>query len=162
MRTQSGERRGALIAAIDRTVTVAGARMLAQRLAAPLTEPAAIDRRLDAVGLFVSDVDLRADIRTRFAAAPPPARAPARPVVGRGGPRDLAAIRDGLRAAMELAGRLAVAPRIVEIADATTALARPDPAIAAELSTALGDDLPLLRRDGGFIGAHYDARLDET
>src|SRR5882672_4569597 len=95
MRTQSGERRGALIAAIDRTVTVAGARMLAQRLAAPLTDAAAIIRRLDAVGLFVSEVDLRADVRARLAAAPDLARALARLVVGRGGPRDLAAIRDG-------------------------------------------------------------------
>src|SRR5439155_12598200 len=53
MRTQTGERRGALIAAIDRTVTVAGARMLAQRLAAPPTDPVAIIRRPHAVGLFM-------------------------------------------------------------------------------------------------------------
>jgi DNA mismatch repair protein MutS len=162
MRTQSGERRGSLIAAIDRTVTVAGARMLAQRLAAPLTDPVAIIRRLDAVGLFVSEVDLRADVRARLAAAPDLARALARLVVGRGGPRDLAAIRDGLHAAAELSERLAAAPQVAEIADATISLRRPDPAIAAELSAALGEDLPLLRRDGGFIGTHYDATLDET
>src|ERR1700719_884389 len=42
MRTQSGERRGSLIAAIDRTVTVAGARMLSQRLPAPLPDPPAV------------------------------------------------------------------------------------------------------------------------
>jgi DNA mismatch repair protein MutS len=162
MRTQSGERRGALIAAIDRTVTVAGARMLAQRLAAPLTDPAAIIRRLDAVGLFVSEVDLRADVRARLAAAPDLARALARLVVGRGGPRDLAAIRDGLHAAAELSQRLAAAPQVAEIADAVISLRRPDPAIAAESSAALGEDLPLLRRDGGFIGAHYDETLDGT
>jgi DNA mismatch repair protein MutS len=162
MRTQSGERRGALIAAIDRTITVAGARMLAQRLAAPLTDPVAIIRRLDAVGLFVSEVDLRADVRARLAAAPDLARALARLVVGRGGPRDLAAIRDGLHAAAELSERLAAAPQVAEIAGATISLRRPDPAIAAELSAALGENLPLLRRDGGFIGTHYDAVLDET
>src|SRR6266851_3386093 len=162
MRAQSGERRGSLIAAIDRTVTVAGARMLAQRLAAPLTDPVAIIRRLDAVGLFVSEVDLRADVRARLAAAPDLARALARLVVGRGGPRDLAAIRDGLRAATELSGRLASAPQVAEIADAMAALARPDPAIAAELSAALGEDLPLFKRDGGFVGPHYDEALDET
>src|SRR6266436_1951771 len=162
MRTQSGERRGALIAAIDRTVTVAGARMLAQRLAAPLTDPATIIRRLDAVGLIVSEVDLRADVRARLAAAPDLARALARLVVGRGGPRDLAAIRDGLHAAAELSERLAAAPQVAEIADAVISLRRPDPAIAAESSAALGEDLPLLRRDGGFIGAHYDETLDGT
>ena len=162
MRTQSGERRGSLIGAIDRTVTVAGARMLAQRLAAPLTDPRAIVRRLDAVGLFVSEVDLRADVRARLAAAPDLARALARLVVGRGGPRDLAAIRDGLHAAAELSERLDAAPQVAEIADAAVSLRRPDPAIAAELSAALGADLPLLRRDGGFIGAHYEETLDET
>ncbi len=162
MRAHSGERRGSLIAAIDRTVTVAGARLLAQRLAAPLTDPAAINRRLDAVGLLVSEVDLRADVRSRLAAAPDLARAMARLVVGRGGPRDLAAIRDGLHAAAELSQRLAAAPQVAEIADATFSLRRPDPAIAAELSAALGHDLPLSRREGGFIGAHYDEMLDAT
>jgi DNA mismatch repair protein MutS len=162
MRTQSSERRGSLIAAIDRTVTVAGARMLARRLAAPLTDPAAINQRLDAVGLFVSEVDLRTDVRTRLGAAPDLARALARLVVGRGGPRDLAAIRDGLHASADLSERLAAAPQVAEVAAATRALRRPDRAIAAELAAALGGDLPLLRRDGGFIGAHYDATLDET
>jgi DNA mismatch repair protein MutS len=162
MRAQSGERRGSLISAIDRTVTVAGARLLAQRLAAPLTDPAAINRRLDAVGLLVSEVDLRADVRSRLAAAPDLARAMARLVVGRGGPRDLAAIRDGLHAAAELSQRLAAAPQVAEVADASFSLRRPDPAIAAELSAALGHDLPLSRREGGFIGAHYDEMLDET
>jgi DNA mismatch repair protein MutS len=162
MRTQNGERRGSLIAAIDRTVTAAGARTLAQRLAAPLTDPVAIVRRLDAVGLFVSEADLRGDVRTRLAAAPDLARALARLVVGRGGPRDLAAIRDGLHAAAELSERLATAPLVAEIAEAIISLRRPDLAIAAELSAALGEELPLLRRDGGFIGAHYDETLDET
>jgi DNA mismatch repair protein MutS len=162
MRTQSGERRGSLIAAIDRTVTVAGARMLAQRLAAPLTDPAAINRRLDAVGLFVSEADLRKDVRGRLGAAPDLARALARLVLGRGGPRDLAAIRDGLRAAADLAALLAAAPQVAEVTEATLSLRRPDPSIAAELAAALGDDLPLLKRDGGFIGGHYDATLDET
>jgi DNA mismatch repair protein MutS len=162
MRNRSGEHRGSLIAAIDRTVTVAGARMLAQRLAAPLTDPVGINRRLDAVELFVSEVDLRADVRARLNAAPDLARALSRLVVGRGGPRDLAAIRDGLYAAAGLAQRLAAAPQVTETAVASRSLQQPDPAIAAELAAALGEDLPLVRRDGGFIGVHYDAALDET
>jgi DNA mismatch repair protein MutS len=83
-------------------------------------------------------------------------------VVGRGGPRDLAAIRDGLYAAAGLAQRLAAAPQVTETAVAGRSLQQPDPAIAAELAAALGEDLPLVRRDGGFIGVHYDAALDET
>jgi DNA mismatch repair protein MutS len=162
MRTQTGERRGSLIGAIDRTVTVAGARLLSQRLAAPLTDPAAIGRRLDAVELFVSDALLRVDVRERLAAAPDLARALARLVVARGGPRDLAAIRDGLHAAAELQARLAGAVATDEIVDAMAALRRPDPAIAAEFGTALAEELPLLKRDGGFVAPQYDASLDET
>jgi DNA mismatch repair protein MutS len=162
MRTQSGERRGSLVAAIERTVTVAGARLLSQRLAAPLTDPAAIARRLDAVELLAADALLRADIRERLAAAPDLARALSRLVLGRGGPRDLAAIRDGLEAAASLQARFAEAQATAEISEAMAALRCPDPAIAAELAAALADELPLFKRDGGFVAPRYDANLDET
>ncbi|MEJ0079354.1 MAG: DNA mismatch repair protein MutS [Alphaproteobacteria bacterium] len=162
MRTLGGERRGSLAEAIDRTVTVAGARLLSQRLAAPLTDPAAIGRRLDSIALFVGDAGLRADVRSQLAAAPDLARSLARLVLERGGPRDLAAIRDGLVAAQELARRLATLETPDEIAEVASALAAPDGAIIAVLSAALADDLPYLRRDGGFVRAGYDSALDET
>lgn len=163
VRTLGGERKGSLLAAIDRTVTAAGSRLLAQRLAAPLTDPAAIDRRLDAVQIFVTDSATRAETRSRLNAAPDLARALTRLVVGRGGPRDLAAIRDGIAAASELAVQLdALADKPVEISNAITALRRPDPAIAAELAKALADELPLLKRDGGFVREGYEPALDES
>jgi DNA mismatch repair protein MutS len=102
-------------------------------------------------------------MRGRLKAAPDLARALARLVVDRGGPRDLAAIRDGIVAAAQLAAELEKAPDVAaEIAQAATALRRPDPAIAAELSAALADELPHLKRDGSFVRAGYDAALDET
>ncbi len=163
VRTLSGERRGSLLAAIDRSVTAAGSRLLAQRLAAPLTDPEAIGRRHDAVEFFVTNAAARADMRERLAAAPDLARALARLVVGRGGPRDLAAIRDGIAAAADLAAELEKSPSIAaELAQAATALRRPDPAIAAELAAALADELPHLKRDGGFVRAGYDSALDEA
>src|SRR5438309_475892 len=84
------KRRGSLLDCIDRTVTAAGSRLLAQRLAAPLTDPAAIAQRLDAVSAFAGDTAARADTRSRLQAAPDLARALSRLVLGRGGPRDLA------------------------------------------------------------------------
>src|SRR5207244_1656981 len=84
-------------------------------------------------------------------------------VVGRGGPRDLAAVRDGLTAAAEIAGACrALDPCPAEIAAAAAALQAPDPASAAELPAALADELPGFKRDGGFIRAGYRAGLDET
>ena len=163
IRTLAGERRGSLLTAIDHTITAAGSRTLAQRLSAPLTDQAAIARRHDAVALFVTDAPLRVETRQRLNAAPDLARALARLVVGRGGPRDLAAIRDGIAAADDLAKRLAALGQLpTEIADARAALQQPDAAIAAELTSALADELPHLKRDGGFVRAGYDTALDET
>src|SRR6185437_10626584 len=163
MRTLSGERRGSLMETIDRTVTSAGSRLLAQRLSAPLTEPAAITRRLDAVAAFMEDAAARADARSRLHAAPDLARALARLAVERGGPRDLAAIRDGIFAAAELAQALDALPDLpAEIAEAVAGCRQPDARVAAELAAALADELPLFKRDGGFVREGYDAALDET
>jgi DNA mismatch repair protein MutS len=163
IRTLAGERRGSLLAAIDRTVTAAGSRLLAQRLAAPLTDAAEIGHRLNAVAGFVDDQAMRGDLRARLKAVPDLARALARIVVGRGGPRDLAAIRDGIIAAAEIAVQLAVladAPR--DVAQAIKALRRPDAAVATELARALADELPAFRRDGGFVRTGYEPALDEA
>src|ERR1700726_4855200 len=106
-RTLAGERRGSLLDAIDCTVTPAGSRLLAQRLAAPLTDSAGIARRLDAIAAFVADSAARDDVRTTLRAAPDMSRALARLSVGRGGRRDLAGLRDGILAAAQALARLA-------------------------------------------------------
>jgi DNA mismatch repair protein MutS len=163
MHTLAGERRGSLLAAIDRTATAAGSRLLAQRLAAPLTDPAEIAQRLDAVAVLVDDSAARGDLRARLKTVPDLARALSRLVVGRGGPRDLAAIRDGILAAAEFSARLqmlADVPR--DIARAVTALRRPDSNIAAELKRALADEPTAFRRDGGFVRPGYENALDEA
>jgi DNA mismatch repair protein MutS len=163
VRTLAGERRGSLLAAIDRTVTAAGSRLLAQRLAAPLTDPQAIAVRHNAVAYLVADASLRADLRARLRSAPDLARALARLVVDRGGPRDLAAIRDGILAAAAIAAELERSAEVPEeLSQAAKALRLPDPALAAKLSAALADELPHLKRDGGFVRAGYDAALDEA
>src|SRR5262245_33292921 len=162
-RRLAGERGGSLLAAIDRTVTAAGSRLLAQRLAAPLTDPAAIGARHDAVEFFVTEAAARAELRERLKAAPDLARALARLVVARGGPRDLAAIRDGIIAAAGIATELEKPEDIAaEIAQAAQALRRLDPALARELDAALAEELPHLKRDGGFVRPGFNAALDEA
>jgi DNA mismatch repair protein MutS len=162
-RTLSGERRGSLLDAIDCTVTAAGSRLLAQRLAAPLTDANAIAPRLDAVEAFVADPILRDGLRSTLRAAPDLARALARLSVGRGGPRDLASLRDGLLAADEALAQLSAATSLPqEILTAMAALRRPSRDLADEFSRALADELPLQKRDGGFVRANYRATLDET
>jgi DNA mismatch repair protein MutS len=162
-RTVDGERRGSLVAAIDRTMTPAGARLLVERLAAPLIDPAAISARLDAVESLVRDAGARGDIRARLATTPDLARSLARLVIGRGGPRDLAAIRDGVSAAAEVAGELeAMGVLPAGLAALKSALCSPDLALAGRLTVALAEALPSLKRDGGFVRAGFEPALDEA
>ena len=163
VRTLSGERRGSLLAAIDRTVTAAGSRALAQRLAAPLTDPRAIAQRLDAVAAFVDDTALRADLRERLKSLPDLPRALSRVVIGRGGPRDLAAIRDGIFAAHGIAERLsALAEPPRDLAMRSGRSAGRMPRSPANWPARSAKSFRRYRRDGGFVCAGYEPALDEA
>jgi DNA mismatch repair protein MutS len=85
-RSAQGTRAGSLLAAIDRTVTAAGARELASRLASPVTNVARIGAGLDAVAFLSDQPRLRLDLRDELKAVPDLARALARLAFGRGGP----------------------------------------------------------------------------
>jgi len=162
-RTLAGERRGSLLDAIDCTVTPAGSRLLAQRLAAPLTDPAQIAQRLDAIAAFVADGAAREDIRSILRGAPDMSRALARLSVGRGGPRDLAGLRDGILAADQALARLGELEQPPqEIASVIAALRAPSRELARELEGALAEQLPLVKRDGGFVREGYETALDEV
>ena len=162
-RTLAGERRGSLLDAIDCTVTPAGSRLLAQRLAAPLTDSAGIARRLDAIAAFVADAAVRDELRSTLRAAPDMSRALARLSLGRGGPRDLAGLRDGILAADQaLAQLVAIEQPPQEIADVMKALRRPQRDLAREFERALAEQLPLIKRDGGFVREGYEGALDEA
>jgi DNA mismatch repair protein MutS len=162
-RTLSGERAGSLLAAIDRTASPSGARLLAERLAGPLTDVSAILRRQDAVAFLVEQADLRERLRALLKGVPDIARALSRLSLERGGPRDLACLREGLDAARGIAALLARAEELPEeLAEAARALHALDPSLAEALGAALADELPLNRRDGGFVRAGHDPALDEA
>ncbi|RBP12953.1 DNA mismatch repair protein MutS [Roseiarcus fermentans] len=162
-RTLGGAREGSLLATIDLTVTPAGARALAERLASPLTDPAAIAGRLDALGFLVLDAATRDALRGDLKGAPDFLRALARLSLDRAGPRDLAAVRDGLAAAAALARILASAgPLPSELRRAQGALRADCGALHGALAATLADDLPLVKRDGGFVRAGSLPALDEA
>ena len=160
--TLSGERRGSLLAVLDRTVTGAGARLLAERLSGPLTLMPQIDARLDAVQFFLDDGELRETVRERLRRCPDIARAVTRLSLGRGGPRDLAALRDALGETAGLRAMLA-APGLVPLPPELAAAERDlgDHAVlVVRLSRALAVELPLFARDGGFVAPGYAPELD--
>lgn len=164
----NGSRQGTLLDTVDRTLTSPGARLLASRLARPETDLGEITARYDSVEYFLANEHLRDAIRTRLKSAPDLERARSRIRLGRGGPRDLAAIGAALKA-----GEAAVAetsraqtnpPGLIETAlNALTLSNQPDlAALTSDLGQALSDDLPTLARDGGFVAAGWDAALDEA
>ncbi len=165
--TLAGSRKGSLLDLIDRTVTGMGARRLAARLAAPSTVPALINDRLDAIAALVDDAGLRRRLREVLAACPDVERAASRLALGRGGPRDLAAVRDALAAAAALHRLLAppatpLPPALVAAGDALADAAGDDGALHASLTRALAQELPPSVRDGQFIAHGYDPALDEA
>ncbi|CAO3445693.1 DNA mismatch repair protein MutS [Azospirillum largimobile] len=160
-RTLTGERRGSLLATIDRTVTGAGARLLCAHLAAPLTDPAAIGRRLDMVEFALAEERLRGDLHQSLRSCPDLERALSRLTLGRGGPRDLAAIRDGLRQAGLIRELLAGAMPLPDGLAALDKRLGAHSELVDQLTQALAPELPLLARDGGFIARDYSYALDE-
>ncbi|KGJ13193.1 DNA mismatch repair protein MutS [Paracoccus sanguinis] len=155
----SGGREGSLLAAVDRTVTAAGARLLERRLSAPSRDLAEIRRRHAAVATLADDPARAEALRAALAAVPDLDRALSRLALDRGGPRDLGAIRAGLAAA----ARIADIPGAADPAlDAAAGDLGGHEALVALLDAALVAEPPLLARDGGFVAPGFDADLDET
>jgi len=161
LRTMGGGRDGSLFKAIDRTVTGAGARMLADRLMSPLTDPKAIAERLDSIAFFLSERRLGESLRACLKGVADMPRALTRLALNRGGPRDLGALRSGFEAALALRTLFTDVIAPAEITAALEAISALPIRFADHLTAALGDELSLLRRDGGFVRSGYHAELDE-
>ncbi|MDG4646972.1 DNA mismatch repair protein MutS [Roseibacterium sp. SDUM158017] len=160
-RSLGGGRAGSLLSVLDRTVTAGGARLLERRLSGPSTDLGEIRKRHDAVGYFVSDMRLRDDLRDRLKRCPDIERALSRLALDRGGPRDLAALRDGLAQAGEIAGVLPSGELPHHLERALHDLQGHE-ALCQTLDAALVAEPPVQLRDGGFIAPGHDAGLDDA
>jgi DNA mismatch repair protein MutS len=161
----SGGRAGSLLSVIDRTVSGAGARMLNARLGAPMTHAGKITGRLDLVDFFLKEEALRKEVRAFLKSCPDLERAMSRLSVGRGGPRDLAAVRDGLHQSFILKQRLSVTlDKLKSIpADFHNIMSKigNQSEIVTLLKRALGAELPVIIRDGNFIAEGFHSAIDE-
>ena len=159
--TAQGTRRGSLVEAVDRCVTGAGARQLADDLSAPLTDAAMIQARLALVEWLHDDPLLRADLRTVLRALPDLGRALGRVVAGRGSPRDLGQLRDGLSEARRIHDYLVQRPQRPALLDDLLPSLTGHGALTDLYTRALVSAPPTERGQGGFIAEGYDAALDE-
>ena len=155
----SGGRAGSLLAVIDRTCTAGGARLLERRLASPSCDLAEIGGRLGSVASFHGDAQRADRLRSALRRVPDLDRALSRLALDRGGPRDLAAVRNGLEQATPVAeGLPSDLPQSEEWRGALTGHG----ALLGHLSAALVAEPPALIRDGGFIADGHDVELDEA
>ena len=157
----SGGRSGTLLAVMDRTVTAVGARLLERRISSPSRVLETIHSRLDAVYFATANTRIAQDIRDRLRAVPDLERALSRLSLDRGGPRDLAAIRNGLSEAAYLNQILETLELPALLKTAVANLAGHDELVDL-LDDALVAEPPLLARDGGFIAQGYREKLDEV
>jgi DNA mismatch repair protein MutS len=158
LRSRDGTTQHSLLATIQRTLTAAGARALGMWLSAPLTDHAAITARQDAWSWCVASPDATNRLREILRTVPDMARALGRLSLGRGTPRDLGVIRDGLKAAFSISAVLQM-PLPRALADAKSAIPDGCP-LAAELARALADPVPARLDDGGAIQTGFDGELD--
>ena len=156
-RARDGGSAHTLLSAVQRTSTAAGARLLAEWLSSPLADPGAIAERQDGWSWLAAEPLALAALRSSLRGAPDMARALARLSLGRGGPRDLAAIRDGMRAAASAAAALDHEVPLV-LARLRHALSVGSP-LPARLAAALADPAPARLEDGAIAGG-FDAELD--
>jgi DNA mismatch repair protein MutS len=161
LEAQGGGRAGSLLAAVDRCVTGAGARQLADDLSAPLTDKAAIGERLALVQWFHADPLLRADLRDVLRRLPDIGRALGRVVAGRGSPRDLGQLRDGLGEARRIRDRLAGRPDRPALLESLLPKLGGHDGLSDLLARALVASPPTERSQGGFIAEGYDPALDD-
>ena len=161
LESQQGGRTGSLLAAVDRCVAGAGARQLAEDLSAPLTDKGAIEARLALVRWFHADSLLRGDLREVLRGLPDIGRALGRIVAGRGSPRDLGQLRDGLSEARRTRDFLQAKPDRPALLDELLPMLGGHGALTDLLSRALVPSPPTERQNGGFIAEGYDAALDE-
>ncbi len=162
-RTLSGAREGSLLSVVDLTVTPGGARLLAERIAAPLTDARLIAARLDAVALLSRKAgSARARFARSCARAPDLSRALSRLSLERGGPRDLASVGVALDAARDIAALFAPLDPPSEIAAEAQTLSQADIALAGKSPQLEETSLPLDRRNGDFIREGRDSEFDEA
>jgi DNA mismatch repair protein MutS len=159
-RTQTGSVAGSLLGCIDRCVTPPGRRLLAADLSAPLTDPRSIEARLALVQWLHDEPIRRTRVREALKAMPDIGRALGRLVAGRGSPRDLALLRDGLQAGAALKTELEQQPDRPDLLVSLLPALGGHAGLTDRLASALVESPPLDSSKGGYIAEGYDAALD--
>ena len=160
--TLSGEKKGCLLDAIDKTKTAIGARLLANRIASPLAVKPEIEERFELVSWFLSQNIIKTEIGELLKGLPDFERSLTRLSVGRGGPRDLFSLATAIEKVKQISGLIEKAVSLSSpklLADISRVISNPY-SLSIKIKDALAENLPLLAKEGQFIRAGFDKQLD--
>ena len=160
-RSLGGGRAGSLLSVIDRTATAAGARLLERRVSSPSRNLTTILNRQDAITWALENADVARDLREALKRVPDIDRALSRLGLDRGGPRDMAAIRNALAQSEAIFSTLD-GLELPETLEGSKLSLNGFQGLLGLLDDALVADPPLLARDGGFVAPEYDTALDDA
>jgi DNA mismatch repair protein MutS len=155
---RGGERRGSLLAAMDRTGHPIGSRTLRQWIALPLVDANEIGSRHQGVQELVEQTGMRRQVRRTLRELADVERISARVALARASPRDLTALGRTLLRLPELRAALteAGAPLLHELGQALDGTEE----LANGLRRAIREDAPLSVREGGIIASGFNEELD--
>lgn len=156
---RSGERKGSLLWAIDRTRTAAGARLLRKWMERPLLNSVAIRARQAAVQELFDDSILREELRTLLRSTVDVERLTTKLVYGTANARDLKALERTLKQVPALQKQLegCKAPRLKDLYGRMDAL----DAVSDAIYTTISEEPALTVKDGNIIKPGCNAAVDE-
>ncbi|HKK90600.1 MAG TPA: DNA mismatch repair protein MutS, partial [Desulfobacteraceae bacterium] len=159
---QSGDRKGTLLAVLDKTVTAMGGRLLKHWLRYPLVDQTRIENRLEAVEEAKDSPSLRSTIQTHLKSVYDLERLGSRISMGHGNARDLISLKTSLFKLPELfelldryqsnllkgsGGREEIQQELVDL--------------AGVIEQGIREDAPPALAEGGLINDGYSDELDE-
>ena len=167
LETISGDKSASLLGTIDRTITGAGGRLLSYHLSNPLKDMYEINERLDVIEFFTNFIHIKNDLRSLLKAIPDIERALSRLSLGRGGPRDLAGLKQALQVVPQVKALIISSNKQDELSKLPHAIENMvgrlgfHSSLVDRLDQSLAEELPLLARDGGFIREGFYPPLDD-
>ncbi|MGH7825616.1 MAG: DNA mismatch repair protein MutS [Candidatus Binatia bacterium] len=154
-----GDRKGSLLAVLDRTVTPMGARRLRHWMLYPLLDEQAIRDRQGGVQNLVESYQLRENLSAALGKVQDLERLAGRVAAGSASPKDLVAIKLSLSGVAEVKAHLNAANTDIPASSCAELSELPD--VAGLVSRAIVDDPPFSLKEGGYIRSGFDLELDE-
>ncbi len=161
---QTQDRKGSLVAVLDKTVTAMGSRLIKDWIRHPLVDRHEIEQRLGAVEQLITAPHIHRNLAAVLKSVYDLERLGSKISMGQGNARDLLALKSSLARLPELFSHLTRLDHPLlngtRMDDLAPTLERLD-SLADLIKTAIRQDAPHVLNEGGLINDEYSKELDE-